>query len=74
MQIGTILTAINPCIMEESNKAALTVGKEYPVIKFHRLDGQFAIIDDFNDVHWFAFNGKHHYSQFFKLVNNYQIY
>lgn len=52
MKKGDVLVAIDPCVMRLTDRATLTVGKEYTVIKVDDDDRVF-IIDDDGDSHLF---------------------
>jgi len=72
MKTGDVLIAINPCIMDMSRKATLTVGKQY-VITIVR-DKDFCIIDNEKDPHWFNIKGVPLYTKFFTPATNSEIY
>lgn len=62
LEVGGSLIAIDTCVMEDSGKPTLTVGKSYKIISD---DGDtFDVIDDGGDVHSFEYVDYHHY---FKL-------
>lgn len=49
---GSIVIAVNPCIMEVSKKATLTVDRAY-VITEYTSDNTFTVTDDVGERHWF---------------------
>lgn len=51
MKTGDKLIAIDPCVMEYTNRPTLTVGKEYEVMGIK--PDSFCIIDDDEDLHEF---------------------
>lgn len=61
LKVGYKITAIDPCEMDDSGGAALTIGKEYEV---KRIDKYLVWIDDDEDV----FHGfdAHELSIYFK--------
>ncbi len=60
---GDILIAINECIMEDTLKKTLTIGKEYKVDYSYGI--YIEVIDDDNDTHEFSNDWK----KYFKLKN-----
>lgn len=60
MKPGDKLIAIDPCVMEYTNRPTLTVGKEYEVIGIK--PDSFWIFDDDEDLHEFDLRDQ----QFFK--------
>ena len=60
MKTGDKLIAIDPCVMEYTNRPTLTVGKEYEVVGIK--PDSFCIIDDDEDLHEFNLGDQ----QFFK--------
>lgn len=69
VKVGTILIAIDECVMEDSNEKTLTVGKEYEVRSCkeptpYDLRTTFGVIDDIGDTHWFDVQCIH---EFFKI-------
>jgi len=51
LKVGDILTAIDRCVMNNSGKAALTIGGAYKIIKID--DVELVIKDDANQNHWY---------------------
>lgn len=65
-----ILKAVDPCIMNHTDRPALTVGKLYKPILKELTEKEFAIIDDegkgkYNNYHWFDWKD---YTDYFKIV------
>lgn len=63
---GTILIATDPCIMEDTGKPSLTIGKEYMVIGYNNDIEKYhlCIIDDENEEHYFPIKD---YKEFFNI-------
>ena len=59
---GDVLYAIDPCVMEDTGKSSLTVGKAYVVTSCD--DDRFWIIDDQEDTHSFTLKN---YQEFFQI-------
>ena len=62
VKLNSTLTAIDECIMEDTDEPTLTIGQDYKV--FETKESMFCITDDTNEPHWFSY---HDYQQFFKL-------
>ena len=62
MKVGYKLIAIDECVMRETEKPTLTVGKEYEVIKTTHFE--FTIIDDANHIHNFV---REDFNKYFKF-------
>lgn len=67
VKVGTILIAKDTCPMRDTNIPTLTIGKEYKVFEIE--GGEFAIVDDEDDDHYFSFreNSPDHYGIFFDI-------
>jgi|694.fasta_scaffold06641_31 hypothetical protein len=65
LEIGTILYAVQPCIMKTTGEKSLTIGKAYPITEFYREtpeeEEMLVIIDDQEDEHCFDFYDLHKY-------------
>lgn len=70
LKIGTILKAINPCLMKDSGKEALIVGQEYVIIDFFIND--FVVKSEVDDNHFFNVNkyeeSQESYLDYFEVV------
>ena len=62
IEVGTVLIAKDPCVMEETGKNALIVGKEYPVDYMNTI--YFGIKSEVDEKHIFGFD---EYKSFFKV-------
>lgn len=69
MKTGDVLTAINPCKMESSERATLTIGKKYIIKSVDYIC--LTIIDDDGDEHDFIIDT---WEKFFVLDINSEIY
>lgn len=56
LDIGDILVAVDDFYMDSSNDQFLTKGEEYIVVNSPSLLGEFEIIDDAGDLHYFDNN------------------
>lgn len=59
---GTVLTAVNKCIMYVSKRETLTIGKDYYIIE--QRGGSFDVINDLKEEHTFY---NHNYKKYFKI-------
>ena len=61
MKVNDKIIAIDPCVMDETNKPSLTIGKVYDIISLKNT--RFEIIDDLGTPHSFLI---YEFSDFFK--------
>lgn len=72
MQPGTILVAINPCVLTGSGRKTLTVGREYKVMGVR--GNEIFIIDDTGINHYYDLRGKYCYLKWLIIKEQYSIY
>ena len=53
LEVGSIMVAVDPCIMESTGNTSLTVGKEYEVLDIDIEHMDYKIKDDEGYSHWF---------------------
>jgi hypothetical protein len=51
MKVGDIMIAVQVCYMRSTRSNALTIGKEYEILKID--DDEYMIIDDNEEEHWY---------------------